>query len=1403
MSTEVAALDASSDRPAPPAPKGRLVGKIVRRLVVGLAVLALALIGLGVGARYWVKTPSGRAAIVRLANGLKLGPVGRLQIEGLSGDPLDVFGLRLLRIVDANGAWLEARNVTLAWNPVEILARRVHLRRLQIGLLQVHRAPQQTKEPAQPPSKPPVSLILNDAQVRIETDPALSVQHGLWDLKVRVELHRSGRILANMSARSLLHPGDGADLALRIGKRQRFLLRADAVESQGGALSGVLGLAADQPLHVHAVGDGKSDAGGASLIATSGAATPIRGQARWSKAGLSLDGQIALSASRLTRYFAERLGPAAHVKVQAHQTRGDLYALQGQADAANGVLKIDGPVDWRSRTSAALKVDLLVRDVSKWLPQPKIGSAHTIGMVSGGIDRFVYKGDIEGADLSQSGYALSRARGPVELDLKDREWRAKVDLAGAGGAGKGMPAILIGAGPHLKADASLLKDGHVLIRSLDLTGANLKLSAQGGQGLFGGLSFKGSLVIPNVTALRAGAKGGLAATWDAGEDRNAKAWDFAFDAKGDRFQSGLADLDHFLGPQPHLVAKGDYGSGALGIASAKLDGAALSAAGKGALDAKQMLKMDFDWSAKGPIEAGPVEIAGAAKGTGKVTGALSAPRADLTAELANLNFGALSVAPAKLTLAVISGADGLNGAFSVAGPTAKYGPASAKAGFRFTPSGIDLDGIVADAGGVKLDGSLSLRSGQPSNADLTVVAGPGAFLTTGLVSGKVKIVDRPGGASADLALTGQGVSAPGAPTTLHTLSLRASGPLNQLPFKIVADSVQPVAWKFSGDGVLKRGPGGNELLLQGGGGVRKADFKLLEPADIHFGGPDQSAHLKLALAGGQAVVDARMAHDDVEAKATLGGVGLGAFNEDFVGQVSGDMTLHGHAGALTGRMNAALTGARSRDEPAAEGLTAAVKADLSANRLHIDGTAANAEGLKSQAAFDLPAEASAAPFRIAIDRTKTMSGTFSADGEVRPLWDLLAGGDRTFSGQMSVSGAVTGSMNTPLAKGRLALTGGKFRDISTGLALQSLQVDAAFGDNALTVSRFAGADPRGGTIAGDGRVSLLENGDSTFTLNLKHFQLIDNDIGRATASGAVVVAHPAKGQGKLSGTLTIDRADITAATPTPTGVVPMDVVEVHQALKEGQEKAAPKTLGPPILLDVTIKANRGVYVKGKGLAVELSLDSHVGGSVSSPDLTGVARVVTGSYDFAGKRFDVDSSGVVRLGATPGQIRLNLSATWEDPTLNAIVRVQGTAAKPEITLTSTPVLPQDEVLARVLFGVSASQLSAAQGAELASALASLSGGGGFDVIGNLRQFAGLDRLALGGTQATGTTISGGKYVTKDIYLELTGGGRNGSAAQVEWRIRHDLSLVSRYGAAQDTRYTGDTDASLSIRFRKDF
>jgi translocation and assembly module TamB len=1399
LSGEPIRAPAKPDRPAGP----RLWGKVIRRSGLVLTLFVALIIAAGVGVRYGARTQAGRGVIVGLIDGLQLGPAGRLHVEGMGGDVFDTFGFSKLTIIDAKGVWFEADGVALVWDPLELFARRVHAEHLHAAVVRVMRAPVLAKEPPSPPSKLPVSLIFDDIKLRLETAPAISIQRGLWDIAAKVEVHRSGRIRANLVAKSGLHAGDGVTLALRIGRRQRFLLRAEAVEAKGGALAGALGLAADQPLHIQAKGDGTSAQGAAEITAVSGGATPLDGSAAWNKAGATASVHVSLTASRLTRFFAQRLGPEASIRLAAQQLKGDVYAVQGTAGAANANVKLKGDIDWRHKTTSDLAIDLSARDLEKWLSQPAIGEFHTAGTVKGGLGEFNYRGTADAAQIAEQGYALARLSGPFEVSLKDREWRIKTNASGAGGGGKGLPATLLGGEPHVNADVSVLKEGRVLIRALDVTGSDLKLSAVGGQGLFGRLSFKGSASIPNISVFRPGAKGGFSATWDAGEAKDAKGWDFAFDARGAGFSSGLGELDHFLGTAPHLVAKGDYAAGALEIASATLDGAALSATGKGVLAANQSLSVDFDWSAKGPIDAGPIEIVGAAKGSGKITGLLSTPRADLTAELAALNLGALVVTPAKLTLAVISDAEGVNGALSITGPT-KYGPASAKAAFRFAGDGIDLQDIVADAGGVTLDGALSLRSGQPSSADLKFTASPGAFLTTGQAHGVIKLHDQPStGGIARIAVAGADLSAPGAPTTIHALSFSADGPLADLPFKVQADSENPVSWRFAGEGVFKRSPAGGDLILRGGGRVRKADFKFAQPAELRFAGPERHVLMNLSIAGGQASIDADQNGESLTAKAALKGVGLNAFDDDFTGAISGSATLQGRGGELGGVASATLDGARSRDEPVAEGLKAALKATLAGARLHIEGSASNAEGLTSKAAFDLPAEASAAPFRIAIDRTKLLSGTFSADGEIRPLWDLFAGGDRTFSGRIAASGGVAGTLNAPRTTGQLSLADGKFRDITTGLAVSGLKVEAAFDQTEITVRRFTGVDARGGSIEGEGRVSLVENGDSTFTLNLKRFQLIDNDVVRASASGAVTVAHPAKGQGKLSGALTIDRADITATPPTPTGVVPMDVVEIHQTMKEGQAPPQPRSLGPPILLDVSIKAARGIFVKGKGLAVELSLDSHVDGTVSRPDLTGVARVVTGSYDFAGKRFDVDSAGTVRLGATPDQIRLNLSATWVDPTLTAIVRVRGTAAKPEITLTSTPVMPQDEILSRVLFGVSASQLSAAQGAELASALASLSGGGGFDVIGNLRQFAGLDRLALGGTQATGTTISGGKYVTKDIYLELTGGGRNGSAAQVEWRIRPNLSLVSRYGAALDTRYTGDTDASLSIRFRKDF
>ncbi len=65
-------------------------------------------------------------------------------------------------------------------------------------------------------------------------------------------------------------------------------------------------------------------------------------------------------------------------------------------------------------------------------------------------------------------------------------------------------------------------------------------------------------------------------------------------------------------------------------------------------------------------------------------------------------------------------------------------------------------------------------------------------------------------------------------------------------------------------------------------------------------------------------------------------------------------------------------------------------------------------------------------------------------------------------------------------------------------------------------------------------------------------------------------------------------------------------------------------------------------------------------------------------------------------------------------------MEGPADDPVVSFTSAPELPQEEVLARLLFGRSLDKISPLQAAQLANAVAVLAGRGGVGIVGNLRR-----------------------------------------------------------------------------------
>ena len=230
-----------------------------------------------------------------------------------------------------------------------------------------------------------------------------------------------------------------------------------------------------------------------------------------------------------------------------------------------------------------------------------------------------------------------------------------------------------------------------------------------------------------------------------------------------------------------------------------------------------------------------------------------------------------------------------------------------------------------------------------------------------------------------------------------------------------------------------------------------------------------------------------------------------------------------------------------------------------------------------------------------------------------------------------------------------------------------------------------------------------------------------------------------------------------------------------------EDELPPPPPADPWRLDMGVRADDRLRVTGLGINSEWSADLKIEGMVTAPRITGEANLIRGSYDFAGRRFDLERGAIRFQGESPPNPVLDIVAEGGVQGVNATIRVTGRGQRPEISFTSTPAMPEDELLSRLLFGTSITNLSAAEALQLASAVAALNNtGGGLDPINAVRSAVGLDRLRILPADIVtgqGTSIAAGKYLSRRVYVEVITDARGYSATRLEYQISRWLSILS--------------------------
>jgi translocation and assembly module TamB len=554
----------------------------------------------------------------------------------------------------------------------------------------------------------------------------------------------------------------------------------------------------------------------------------------------------------------------------------------------------------------------------------------------------------------------------------------------------------------------------------------------------------------------------------------------------------------------------------------------------------------------------------------------------------------------------------------------------------------------------------------------------------------------------------------------------------------------------------------SQLLLETAD-VRRDDntIRLLAPARVHFADGVVLDNVRLGMQQAVLEVSGRVAPAlDVSASlrnATAALVRAFAPAVDADGTLALKARLSGPYDAPRGRVQLDATGVRMHS-PQADAFPAV---DLGAV-LDLDGTSV-AVTVSATAGSRVRLSASGtAP--LSMDGAIDLKVAGSADAALANL--ALEAGGRRVRGSVTLEALVGGTPRSPQVKGTLRLANGDFQDLVVGVHLSGVKLELQGTGDHLQLTSFS-ARAGEGTVTATGSIGLGAGFPVEITLKGRNAQPLSSDLLTADLDMDLRLRSRLGERIDIAGSIHVNRADINIASTFPPEVAVLEVRGV------GQPPPAPRRLD--LGFDIAVDAPRAVFVRGRGIEAEMGGKLHLGGTSAVPEITGGFDLRRGTVDLAG----------ASLEFTTGKVSFNGSGVRNriDPTLDfaaqkavngstATLSVGGYADAPKVTVSSSPPMPQDEILARLIFGTGVTQLTPLQIAQMAAALATLTGSsGGIDPLAAVRRRLGLDRLSVGsGTAGSGASVEAGRYIANRVYV----GAKETTTGTTQGELRLDLT-----------------------------
>ena len=400
---------------------------------------------------------------------------------------------------------------------------------------------------------------------------------------------------------------------------------------------------------------------------------------------------------------------------------------------------------------------------------------------------------------------------------------------------------------------------------------------------------------------------------------------------------------------------------------------------------------------------------------------------------------------------------------------------------------------------------------------------------------------------------------------------------------------------------------------------------------------------------------------------------------------------------------------------------------------------------------------------------------------------------RSLSGLLRFDLRMVGPISLRSLTGPVTMADGRLADPGQQFGITGIAGTAQLSNGSARVN-LRTAVSTGGQLGITGSVAILPPYTADLAISVEGVRQRDPQLYTTIVDGTVTFKGPALGAAVVAGDLALGRTELRIPSTGfgIDGALP-GLVHVNEAMASLATRARAGLTGGAAsggsgggggyLLNLRITAPNQIFIRGRGLDAELGGSLVLRGTTAAVSPSGSFNLIRGRLDILGRRLNLSEALLQMQGALVPYLRI--VASVESDGITASVRIEGAANDPEVTFTSNPELPQEEVLARLLFDRALQSLTPFQAIQLAGAVATLAGRGGVGVIGNLRKQAGLDNLDITADGNGTAAVTLGKYLTEKAYTEVIVDQGGKSSISINLDIAPHITLKGQLGSDGQT------------------